>query len=150
MHQMTEVARGRGHISRHERQRLDRAAAFSRRTSDRSTPACPVKLATAELELIDRLVRSDRTAGLDGAAGDRRHRRRRGPAAGGPRSDWCGGRLAVAEGAISSGRAEQIARHITRAIGLADRRSLSEPTRALAPFLAVWLPVQPHGCSRSR
>jgi hypothetical protein len=119
MHQMTEVARRRGHLSRHERQRIDRAAALSRRTSDSSTPACSVNLTTAELELVDRLVRSDRTAvstALLAIAGIGAGEARRLAVL-----DWIGAAadLAVAEGAISSRRADQIARHIARAIGLA-------------------------------
>jgi hypothetical protein len=77
----------------------------------------PVKLASEELELIDRLVRRDRTAvstallaiaGIGaGEAGRRAVLSRVAEAA-----CW-----AQAEEAISSRRAEQIARHVTRALG---------------------------------
>jgi hypothetical protein len=119
MHQMTHAAQGCGNLSRHERQRLARADALSRRASRTPAPPAPVKLATAELELIDRLVRSDRTAvstALLAIAGIGAGEARRLAVL-----DWIGAaaRLAVAEGAITSRRADQIARHITRAIGLA-------------------------------
>ena len=52
----------RPHLSRHERQRQARAEAFSRRPTTIPIRPSPVKLATADLELIDRLVRRDRTA----------------------------------------------------------------------------------------
>ena len=86
----------------------------------RSTPACPVNLTTEELELIDRLVRSDRTAvstALLAIAGIGAAEARQVAVL-----DWIGAATesAVAAGAISSKRADQIARHITRAIGLAD------------------------------
>lgn len=60
MHPTIHAARF-GHLSRHERQELARAEAFSRRTARITPVASPVKLAEQELELIDRLVREDRT-----------------------------------------------------------------------------------------
>ncbi len=62
MQSTTHAARSRGHLSRHERQRLARAEAFSRRTPAEVPREFPVKLGSDELELIDRLVRRDRTA----------------------------------------------------------------------------------------
>jgi hypothetical protein len=59
---MTRAAHPRRHLSRHERQRQARAGAFSRRTKRTPIVPSPVMLATEELELIDRLVRHDRTA----------------------------------------------------------------------------------------
>jgi hypothetical protein len=48
------TARTRAHLSRHERQRLARAEAFSRRTTA-SPPATPaIQLQQGELELIRR------------------------------------------------------------------------------------------------
>ena len=56
------AARMRAHLSRHERQRLARAEAFSRRTTA-SPPATPaIQLQQGELELIEGLVRHNRTA----------------------------------------------------------------------------------------
>jgi hypothetical protein len=81
-----------------------------------------VKLARAELELIDRLVREDWTAvstallavaGL--GAGEVRRRAVLG------RLEEAA-RRGEAEGAINSRRADQIARHVTRAGGRGDRR----------------------------
>lgn len=62
MHSTIRAARTRRHLSRHERQRLARAAAFSRRTPTVLPAMPPAKLDRNELELIDRLVRHDRTA----------------------------------------------------------------------------------------
>jgi hypothetical protein len=62
MHTTTRAARRRGHLSRRERQHLARAQAFSRRTAKLAPAPTPQKLAPPELELIDHLVRSDRTA----------------------------------------------------------------------------------------
>jgi hypothetical protein len=58
----THPARRRGHLSRYERQRLVRAAAFSRRTPALLPAVPPATLERNELEPIDRLVRHDRTA----------------------------------------------------------------------------------------
>jgi hypothetical protein len=117
MQSTTRAAHKRHHLSRHERQRQARAAAFSRWT--RTTPLLrlPVKLTTEELELIDRLVRRDRTAvstallavaGIGAGEASRRAVLSRISEA----ACW-----AQAEGAISSRRAEQIARHVKRALG---------------------------------
>ena len=68
------AARTRAHLSRHERQRLARAEAFSRRTTA-SPPATPaIQLQQGELELIEGLVRHNRTAVSSCAARDRRNR----------------------------------------------------------------------------
>jgi hypothetical protein len=120
MQSSNRAASKRRHLSRHERQRQARAAAFSRRS--RTTPLLrmPVKLTTEELELTDRLVRRDRTAvstallviaGI--GAGDAARRavlQRVGEAA-------CS---AEAAGAISKRRGEQIARHVARRLQQAD------------------------------
>jgi hypothetical protein len=117
MQSTNRAADKRRHLSRHERQRQARAAAFSRRT--RTTPLLrmPVKLTTEELELIDRLVRRDRTtvstallaiAGIGAGEASRQAVLSRIVEA----ACW-----AQDEGAISSRRAEQIARHVRRALG---------------------------------
>jgi len=62
MHSTTYAARKRGHLSRHERQQLARAEAFSRRTPTNMPTTVPVKLEPEERELIAQLVRRDRTA----------------------------------------------------------------------------------------
>ena len=62
MQSMIHAAHRRGHLSRHERQELARAEAFSRRTPTGAAAEVPVKLEEDELELIDRIVRRDRTA----------------------------------------------------------------------------------------
>ena len=62
MQSMIHAAHRRGHLSRHERQELARAEAFSRRTPAGAAAEVPVKLKEDELEMIDRLVRRDRTA----------------------------------------------------------------------------------------
>jgi hypothetical protein len=121
MHTTTRAARGRGHLSRHERQRLDRAEAFSRRTSLAAMPVAAVKLATKDLELIDRLVRRDRTAVSTSSLA----------IAGIGASELCrqavlsriseSARCALADGEITASRAEQIARHVRRALGRVDR-----------------------------
>ena len=117
MQSMTHVARRRGHLSRlSERQGLVRAAALSRRTPAMAPGAVTVKLEQGELELIDRLVRGDRTAvssallAIAGIGAGEASRRavltQVGEAA----------RGAQAEGAITAERGEQIARHVTRAL----------------------------------
>jgi hypothetical protein len=116
MQSTIHAARRRGYLSRRERLRMARAEAFSRRTSASVPALAPVRLERAELELIERLVRHDRTAvssavlaiaGI-GAGGARRRAvlARVGEVAG-----W-----AQAEGAISPERSAQIARHISRAL----------------------------------
>jgi hypothetical protein len=117
MQSMTRAAHTRRHVSRHERQRQARAEAFSRRTTRTPVVPSPVSLATEELELIDQLVRRDRTAvstallviaGIGAGEASRQAVLSRIAEA----ACW-----AQAEGAISSRRAEQIARHIRRALG---------------------------------
>ncbi len=107
----------RCHLSRHERQRHARADAFSRRSTTALTVPSPVTLASEEFELIDRLVRSDRTAvstallviaGIGAGEASRRAVLSRIAEA----ACW-----AQSEGAISARRAEQIARHVRRALG---------------------------------
>ena len=123
MHTMIHAARRRGYLSRRERLRAARAEAFSRRTSASVPAIAPVKFEPAELELIDRLVRHDRTAvssavlaiaGI-GAGGARR---RAVLAQVGEAACW-----AQAEGAISPERGAQIARHVSRALGRAETRA---------------------------
>jgi hypothetical protein len=46
-------ARGRGHLSRHERQRLARTDAFSRRTAEAVSAQALVKLGHDQVELIE-------------------------------------------------------------------------------------------------
>jgi hypothetical protein len=116
MQSTNRAAHKRRHLSRHERQRQARAAAFSRRTTTTPMAPAPVKLAIEELELIDRLVRLDRTVVstallvISGIGAGKLSRRavlcRIAEAA-----SW-----AEAEGAISARRAEQIARHVKRAL----------------------------------
>jgi hypothetical protein len=117
MQSTTRAAHRRRHLSRHERQRHARAEAFSRRTSTTPLLRSAVRLATEDLELIDRLVRRDRTAvstallaiaGIGAGEASRRAVLSRIAEAA------CSAR---AEGAISSRRAEQIARHVKRALG---------------------------------
>ena len=116
MQSTNRAAHKRRHLSRHERQRQARAEAFSRRTPLTLAVPSPVMLATEELELIDRLVRRDRTAvstallaigGIGAGEATRRAVLARIAEAAG----W-----AHAEGAISQSRAEQIARHVKRAL----------------------------------
>jgi len=117
MQSTNRAAQKRRYLSHHERQRQARAAAFSRRTTSTPIVPSPVRLASEELELIDRLVRRDRTAvstALLAIAGI---------GAGEPSRMAVLSRIteaacwAQAEGAISARRAEQIARHVRRARG---------------------------------
>ncbi len=62
MQSTIHAAHRRGHLSRHERQRRARADAFSRGTPAKMPGGVPVKLEEHELQLIERLVREDRTA----------------------------------------------------------------------------------------
>jgi len=62
MKSTTRTAYTRPNLSRHERQRQARAEAFSRQTTTIPIRPSPVKLAALDVELIDRLVRRDRTA----------------------------------------------------------------------------------------
>jgi hypothetical protein len=121
MQTTTRAAHRRGHLSRRERQRLARAQAFSRRTPKLAPAPTTQKLERDQLELIDRLVRSDRTAvsnallqiaGIGAGEAIRRAVLQRASKA----ACW-----AQAEGAISPHRAAQIARHVKRALGSLDR-----------------------------
>jgi hypothetical protein len=116
MHSTIGPALSRGHLSRHERQELARAEALSRRAATVSAVPDPVKLAEQELSLIDGLVRRDRTAvstallviaGIGGGEA-----RRRAVIAQVAEAVW---RARDAQ-AISSSRADQIARHVRRAL----------------------------------
>ena len=120
MQSTIHAARRRGHLSRHERQRRARAEAFSRRTPTTVPGDVPVKLGQDELELIERLVRQDRTAvssallAIGGiGAGDAIL----GVVLAQVSEAACS---AQAEGAISAERSEQIARHVRRALEWAD------------------------------
>ena len=121
MHSTFGPAFSRGHLSRHERQELARAEAFSRSTASIALVASPRKLAVDELELIRRLVRHDRTAVstallvIAGIGGGESRREA-------VLSQFLDeARDAQAEGAISSGRADQIARHVGRALRHVER-----------------------------
>jgi hypothetical protein len=114
MQSMTYAARTRRRYSRHERQRHARAEAFSRRTRNMPATPPPVRL---EPEVIGRLVRRDRTAvstALLAVAGIGAGEvmRRAVLASVSEAAGW-----AQAEGAISASRAEQITRHVKRALG---------------------------------
>jgi hypothetical protein len=120
MQSTTRAARTRRYLSRHERQRRARARAFSRRTTADPEVPPPVKLDVEDLALIDRLVRHDRTAvssallaiaGIGTGGAVRRAVLVRVSEA----TCW-----AQAEGAISSERAAQIARHVKRALQRGD------------------------------
>jgi hypothetical protein len=117
------AARRHAHLSRRERQRLARVDAFSRRTPA-TLPAAPViAFGRAELELIDLLVRQDRTAvssavlAVAGIGAGEVTRRavlaRVGEAAG----------SAKAQGAISAERGAEIARHVRRALEEREARA---------------------------
>ena len=122
MQSTNRAAHKRRRLSRHERQRQARAEAFSRRTATIPIASSPVSLATEDLELIDRLVRRDRTAvstallAIAGiGAGEPRRRAVLSQIA--EAACW-----AQAEGAISSRRAEQIGRHARWALAVRDPR----------------------------
>jgi hypothetical protein len=126
MHTTTRAARRRGHLSRRERQRLARTRAFSRRTPKLVVVPTPQKLERDQLELIDDLVRSDRTpvssallqiAGIGAGEASRQAVLERVSEA----ACW-----AQAEGAISAGRSKQIARHVERALNRTDVRLLDD------------------------
>ena len=116
MQSTIHAAHGRGHLSRHERQRLARVAAFSRRTSEGVCGEVAVKLGPDELELIDGLVRCHPTlvstallaiAGIaSGKSGRQAVLAQVAEAAS----------SAQAEGQITGRRSEQIARHVRRAL----------------------------------
>ena len=130
MQSTNRAAHKRRHLSRHERQRQARAAAFSRRTSTTSLLGSPAKLAAEDLELIDWLVRRDRTAVstallaiADIGTGDLERVDvlvRVGDAA----------RAARNEGAISERRRAQIVRHVKRAIHHSGLVSLGDAEHA--------------------
>ena len=112
----TNAARRHAHLSRRERQRLARVDAFSRRTPA-ALPAAPViAFGGAEIELIDLLVRQDRTAvssavlAVAGIGAGEVTRRAVlalvGEAAG----------SAKAQGAIGAERGAEIARHVRCAL----------------------------------
>lgn len=118
MHTTTLAARRRGHLSRRERQHLARTQAFSRRTPALAPAPTPQKLEPPELELIDHLVRSDRTAvssallqiaGIGAGETSRRAVLERVSEA----ACW-----AQADGAISIARSQQITRHVRAALAV--------------------------------
>jgi hypothetical protein len=113
------AARQGGHLSRHERQRLARAAAFSRSTPAGGSGEIPVKLGQDQLDLIDRLVRGDRTAvssALLAIAGIGGGQAIRAAVLAQVSEAAC---WAQTEGAISAERGGQIARHVSCALGQA-------------------------------
>ena len=122
MHTTINAARTRAQLSRHDRQRLARSEAFSRRTTTTPPVVAAVTFDSRELELIDRLVRHDRTAvssallALAGIGADQTRRRsvlaRVSEAA-------C---RAQAEGTVTTERGAQIARHVRRALEEAEAR----------------------------
>lgn len=120
MHSTIRSARRRGYLSRRERQRMARVEAFSHRTPAASLGAAPVKLDPEDLELIDRLVRHDRTAvssALLAIAGIGAGRAMRQAVLARVSEAAC---WAQAEGTISAQRSQQIARHVKRAMAWAD------------------------------
>jgi hypothetical protein len=122
MQSTTQAARRRGHLSRHERQRLARTEAFSRRTAADRPSEAPVKLRHDELELIDRLVRDDRTAvstALLAIAGIGAGEAIRGAVLARVSET---ARWAQVQGAISAERGGQIVRHVNRALERAEVR----------------------------
>ncbi|MGB0097697.1 MAG: hypothetical protein WBP81_34820 [Solirubrobacteraceae bacterium] len=62
MHTRLNAARTRPQLARHERQRLARSEAFSRRTPTTTHKVAAITFDPREVELINRLVRHDRTA----------------------------------------------------------------------------------------
>ena len=120
MHSTIHLAPGSAHLSRRERQRMRRAEAFSRRRSGTPPTAAAVTLDGEDLELIDDLVRHDRTAVstallVIAGIGAGEASRRAVLAAVGEAA-----RAAQAQRAISASRAEQIARHVKRALDRAE------------------------------
>ncbi len=121
MHSTIHLAPGSAHLSRRERQRMRRAEAFSRRRSAMSPIAAAVGLDGEDLELIDDLVRHDRTAvstallviaGIGAGEASRRAVLAAVDAA---------VRSAQAQGGIGSSRANQIDRHVRRELGRGDQ-----------------------------
>ena len=120
MQSTTHAAPRRGHFSRHERQRRARAEAFSRRTPAGMSAEVPVTFEDDELELIERLVRRDRTAvssALLAIAGIGAGAAVRGAVVA---QVGAAVRCAQTEGAITAHRGEQIVRHLTRALERTD------------------------------
>ncbi|MGN6170536.1 MAG: hypothetical protein ACTHQQ_20545 [Solirubrobacteraceae bacterium] len=123
MYSTTDSARRRGHLSRRERLQLARAEAFSRRTATDPPHAPPVKFTEHELEVIDRLVRRDRTAVssvLLAVAGIGSGEPMRRAVLASVSEAACRART---EGAIGERRSAQIARHVKLAVerGAASR-----------------------------
>jgi hypothetical protein len=116
MQSTIHAARGRGHLSRHERQRLARAEAFSRRTPADVSGEVPVQPRHDELELIERRAR------CDGPAVSSALMVIAGIGAGGVVRGAVLAQVGAAvlraqtEGAITAQRGEQITRHLTRAL----------------------------------
>ena len=122
MHTRLNAARTRPQLSRHERQRLARSEAFSRRTPTTTPKVAAITFGRRELELINRLVRHDRTAVSSAllvlaGIGAGETRRRSVLARVGEAACW-----AQAEGTISPERSAQIARHVRRALETAEAR----------------------------
>lgn len=125
MQSMTRAAQTRCNLSKHERQRQVRADAFSRRSRTDSLAPSPVKLAREDVELINGLVRGDRTAvstALLAIAGIGAGELRRKAVL--ARVAEAASR-AQAEGAISARRSEQISRHVRRALALVRPAALT-------------------------
>ena len=122
MQSKTRAAHTRRHLSRHERQHQDRTEAFSRRSPAEPAAPAPVKLQSNDLALVKRLVRQDRTAvssallAIAGIGGGERVRKAV------LVSVAEATRWAQAEGAISSSRAAQIARHVKLGLAHVDQR----------------------------
>ena len=120
MHSTIHLAPGSAHLSRRERQRMRRAEAFSRRRFGTPPAAPAVTLDGEELELIDRLVRHDRTAvstALLVIAGIGAGQARRAAVLAAVSEAVLS---AQAEEAIGPSRSDQIARHVRRALDRAD------------------------------
>ena len=122
MHKTINAARRRTQLSRHERQRLARSEAFSRRTPTTTPKVAAITFDPRELELINRLVRHDRTAvssallapaGIGASETSRRSMLARVSEA----ACW-----AQAEGTISPERSAQIARHVNEALARGEAR----------------------------
>jgi hypothetical protein len=120
-----DYARGPEHLSRRERQRLARTHALSRRSAAAPRPAPVIMFGSAEVAVIEQLVRHDRTAVSTAmlavaGIGAGELRRRAVLAEVGRATD-----TARSERAISRERAAQIARHVRRAL-----EELDEPIAA--------------------
>ena len=116
MYTTIDAARRCAHLSRRERQRLARSEAFSRRTPTTPPEASAVMFDRAELELIERLVRHDRTAvstALLALAGIGAGETRRRSVLARITEAAC---WAQAEGTIGPERSAQIARHVSGAL----------------------------------